>query len=168
MAHYLYNPAKVQVSWWNGGNATRLTGFSSGSFVTVDIDSPEVIVRKGIDGGNSVLPKFDSSGTVTLSFQQGSLGNVWLQEIAAHQEQNPGEISQGSITIDDASGTFNLKIDDVIIQSQPNVSFGKLASEGTREWVLYSNRISYNRHIQLPQTSQSTVRQLLTSLTSLP
>jgi hypothetical protein len=164
MSHYYYDPSKVLVSWGNGANSPRLTGFTSGSFVSVEIASPEANVRKGIDGGAAVLPKFDLSGTVTLTFQQGSVGNMMMQEVVSYQERNPGVVPQGDLTIDDSSGTFNLNIGGAIIQTQPSIGFSKLASEGTRVWVLYSNNITYRGRIDVPQTTNSTVQQLISAL----
>tara|TARA_R110002020_G_scaffold237085_2_gene449363 strand:- start:227 stop:739 length:513 start_codon:yes stop_codon:yes gene_type:complete len=158
MSSYVYSPKEVYVYYVG----ESLMGFSDGTFLEVEILSNEWTPRTGIDGVTSYHPKYNMSGTCTLTLQQGSTGNEFLSFLVSQIEQNMNpnilEAAQSNLSIVDTSGTFNLLFENAVIIKQPNITFGKEAQQGPRKWVFHSSRVSYYGEIDEPVRTRSVVQ----------
>jgi len=156
MAIYEYDPSEIELSW--GDKLPPITGFADDTFITIEFNSPQYNITRGLDGNTAFSPKHDLSGTCTIRLQQGSVGNQLLTGALSVQDRNPGELVQGNLTIDDFSGTYNLMFQSAIIQNQPTVNYGKTSSDGVREWVFYSPNITYVQEVKEVNRGISTLR----------
>lgn len=176
---YVYSSAEVKINW----GEVPITGFTEDSFIVIEHSAPQQGTTMGIDGTTAFSPKFDFSGTCSITLKQGSVGNRLLSLSTKEQEESPtGELLQSNMTITDSSGAFNYLLQNAVLVKQPSVSYGKVASDGSREWVFYSPQITYKGEIeqlrsstgQIPQTfsgeylgavgGRSTLQQILDAI----
>lgn len=140
---YMYNPQALNVSWDDGSTSVPITGFASGTFLSIEFTSPQWNPVEGLDGNVAFSPKSTTSAKCSITLQQGSFGNKVLTQELSTQDRDMSSLSQRNLTIYDPSGTYNLKFQNAIIQSQPTIKFGGSATDGTREWVFYSPNVTY-------------------------
>jgi hypothetical protein len=160
MTAYVYDPSDINLDW--GG--VPITGFSDGAFIVINFVSPQWNVTEGIDGNTAFSPKTSLGGTCTVNLQQGSAGNQVLTQALSDQDGNVGNLIQGMLTLSEPSGTYNLEFKDAIIQNQPSVSYGMMASDGPREWIFYSPNISYLATVNKVNRGESTLSRLIRAI----
>jgi hypothetical protein len=157
---YIYDPSEVKVNWEAGGVTIPISGFSSGSFLSIEFTSSQWNTTEGLDGNVAFTPKNVLSATCTLTLQQGSFGNEVLSQELATQDRNIGELQQRNLTVSDPSGSYNINFANAIIKNQPTITLGKTASDGPREWIFYSPNVTYLETVNEINRGQSTLSSL--------
>ncbi len=133
MAITTYDPKKVVVSFL--GNL--LTGFTSGSFVTVARAVDGFTLKVGADGKGTRVRSSNRSGTITINLDQTSPSNDVLSAAAAADEL--GGVGVGPFFLKDSGGRTLAVAQSAWVKKMPSVDFSDAA--GSRAWVLETDEL---------------------------
>ena len=135
---YEYSSRDVQIAW----SGVPLTGLAPDSFITVTPTADTLQASTGSDGLSEVSYSPDNTGTVTVSFQQGSTSARLLAASAA-VIQAGGDPIVGDLTIVDPSGSVFVFCKDARIMTRPELTRGINAGDNTNDWVFWCEELLY-------------------------
>lgn len=132
-----YSPRKVLV--FVGGQP--ISGFAPDSFIKVERAEDSFETDVGADGEVARVAKANRSGTVTITLQSVSASNDFLSDLIMQDELT--QDATVSFSVVDASGRTVVQAPEVWVQKPPAVEFS--GSKGTREWVLASGNLIFDK-----------------------
>jgi len=128
-----YDPAKVDMIL----NGVRLTGFASGTFISIEYNADSWSTQVGADGEAVRSKSNDQSAQVTVTVLPGSPANAILGGLKALDDaDNRG--AAACMIKDPHSNTVHLS-EGMYVKKEPNTVY---AVEGqAKEWTLETGRL---------------------------
>lgn len=120
-----------------GLGAALISGFATGTFVTVERNADTWTPYIGADGEQTRARSNDRSGKITIRLAQSSDSNALLASQAFADEFSGVGVTP--VIVKDNSGTTICTSAKAYIQKPATVEFGKETSE--REWVLQCDNL---------------------------
>lgn len=131
-----YDPAQVIVNV--GGR--DISGFADGTFVRCARNADAFTLAVGADGESTRAKSNNRSGRITITLQQSSPSNDYLNSLAeADEKTNSGAVPA---MVKDALGTTKANAKKAWVVKRPD---GENAKEvQNREWVLETGNLEYD------------------------
>lgn len=130
-----YAAADVQVIY----GTRRLTGVAEDTFIEIDRDENTFTKSVGADGEVSRSRTSNKSATATVTLQQTSEDNAYLQGLHNTDENTGAGIQPFKMV--DKSGTLIVLATEAWIEKPAPISFGR--DSGTRAWVFALAKVDY-------------------------
>lgn len=131
---YEYSSRDVKIAW----TGFPLTGLAEGSFVTITPAEDILQASVGSDGMAEVSYSPNTTGTVTVSFQQGSES---ARLLAASVNLSTPVV--GDLTIVDPSGSIFVQCRGARLMSRPEITRGVNAGDNTNDWTWWCENLIY-------------------------
>lgn len=131
-----YAAADVQVIF----GTRRLRGLAEDSFVEIDRDENTFTKSVGSDGEVSRSRTANKSATATITLQQTSEDNAYLQGLHNTDENTGGGIQPFKVI--DKSGTTVAIATEAWVEKPAPIGFAR--DSGTRAWVIALAKVDYS------------------------
>ena len=128
-----YDPAQIIVTV----GARAISGYSDGTFVTVQRNADTFSMKSGCDGFVARAKTNDFTGSITITLLQTSPDNDYLTALMLEGEQQNAGVFPVKIT--DNLGTSVMFSANGWIRKPPNVEFSR--EVGSREWTIDVDRL---------------------------
>lgn len=130
-----YDPGQVILTV----NGINITGYASGTFVSVERSVDAFSMSVGSDGEVTRVKSQNLSGTIRVTLVQGSPSNDTLNDLASQDEQSSDAVF--AVQLKDNNGTTLAQGSKSWIQKKPTVTFA--TESENREWALAVASMNY-------------------------
>lgn len=149
-----YRPNQVFATIIYNGQAHTISGYSEDSMITIARNVETFSLYTGADDTNTRVHNANTAGTITLSLQQTSFSNDFLNQI--HQIDTENLNALFSISIVDRSGRSVYFSEEAYIGVPPESGFAN--SMQTRDWVIHAPKLKQklggNQPVSAAQAAQ--------------